>query len=228
MPRKSPAPADAQEGLPLPRKLPSQSRSRLLVCALVEACHTILDNEGAQALTVNRLAEVSGVAIGSIYQYFPNKEAIVTLAFEQILEQEATINVPALRRRIDGLPLAETLHEIFENTIRIELRLFRLNREFHLKYYPKLQAGMRTGAFETAREYVDQAWDHFIQLYVPQLSGEAREVAAYMLGIGLRSMIRTALEDDPERVARPAFRDCLVNMAIGSLQPAATGGDARR
>jgi len=219
MPRKRVVPGETQGSLPLPRKLPLQSRSRLLVSALVEACHTILENEGAAAMTMNRLAEVSGVAIGSIYQYFPNKEAIVTLAFEHVLEEEASINVPALARRIEGLPLADCLREIYDNMLRIELRLFRLNREFHLKYYSQLQAGMRTGEFQSTREYLDQAWETFIQMYAPQLDDKARQAAAYMLGIGLRSMTRQALEDNPELVTRAAFRDCLVSMALACLRP---------
>ncbi len=68
--------------LPAPRKLPRQSRSRFLVSTLIEACRQILEQEGTEALTVNRLSEVSGVAVGSIYQYFPNKEAIISLAFD--------------------------------------------------------------------------------------------------------------------------------------------------
>jgi len=85
--------------LPTPRKLPSQPRSSSLVSALVEACIQILEREGVEALTVIRLSEVSGVAVGSIYQSFPNEEAVVGLAFDRILHEEATVHVPALRAR---------------------------------------------------------------------------------------------------------------------------------
>jgi hypothetical protein len=43
-------------------------------------------------------------------------------------------------------------------------------------------------------------------------------MAAYMLGIGMRATIRATLEDAPERVAEPAFRDCLLAMALGALE----------
>lgn len=206
--------------LPAPRKLPSQSRSRSLVSALIEACIHILEREGAEALTVNRLAEVSGVAVGSIYQYFPNKEAVVSLAFDHILHEQATVHVPALRERVTGLPLAAALREILDNMVRFELRLYRLHREFHLKYHPALQAGMRLGPYESSRQYVDEAWGPFVALYVPALDPVRGDMAAYMLAMGLRATIRVTLEDAPERVGEPAFLECLLAMALGALDPA--------
>ena len=75
--------------LPSPRKRPNQQRSRALVDAVAQACLLILDEHGEDALTVARIAEVSGAAIGSIYQYFPSKDAIVALLYERVLDQEA-------------------------------------------------------------------------------------------------------------------------------------------
>ena len=59
--------------LPTPRKRPNQSRSRALVDAVAQACLHILDEEGDEALTVARIAEVSGAAVGSITNTFPTK-----------------------------------------------------------------------------------------------------------------------------------------------------------
>lgn len=216
--KSTPEESGGKGRLPAPRKLPSQSRSRSLVSALIEACLRILQGEGAEALTMNRLSEVSGVAVGSIYQYFPNMEAIVTLAFDHILDEEATVHVSALRERIAGLALDAALREILDNMVRMELRLYRLHREFHLKYHPDLKVGMRTGPYENTRQYVDEAWSAFVTMYLPSLDPLRRDMAAYMLGIGMRATIRATFEDAPERVAEPAFRDCLLAMALGALE----------
>lgn len=206
--------------LPAPRKLPSQSRSRSLVTALIEACIQILESEGADALTVNRLAEVSGVAIGSIYQYFPNKEAVVSVAFNHILHEEASTAVPALRQRVTGMDARGALSEILRNMVRVELRLYRLHREFHLRYHPELQVGMRLGPYESSQQYIDDAWLPFVELYAPTLNPAHREMSAYMLGMGLRATIRQALEDAPERVEEESFFDCLLAMALAVIDPA--------
>lgn len=60
-----------------PRKAASQERSRLTVSALVEAAARILVREGYDKANTNRIAEVAGVSIGSLYQYFPSKEAVI-------------------------------------------------------------------------------------------------------------------------------------------------------
>ena len=59
------------------RKDPQQTRSTELVTAILEAAIQVLAKEGAQRFTTTRVAERAGVSIGSVYQYFPNKAAIL-------------------------------------------------------------------------------------------------------------------------------------------------------
>ncbi|SFQ27913.1 transcriptional regulator, TetR family [Pseudomonas sp. NFPP07] len=59
------------------RKAPKQARSTELVAAILEAATQVLAKEGAQRFTTVRVAEKAGVSIGSLYQYFPNKAAIL-------------------------------------------------------------------------------------------------------------------------------------------------------
>jgi AcrR family transcriptional regulator len=60
-----------------PRKIPAQRRSRVTVDAIIQASTYILTEVDWEGLTTNAIAERAGVNIGSLYQYFPNKEAIV-------------------------------------------------------------------------------------------------------------------------------------------------------
>lgn len=59
------------------RKQPKQARSNALVTSILEAALQVLAKEGAQRFTTSRVAERAGVSVGSIYQYFPNKAAIL-------------------------------------------------------------------------------------------------------------------------------------------------------
>ena len=59
------------------RKQPKQARSAELVAAILEAAVQVLAKEGAQRFTTARVAEKAGVSVGSVYQYFPNKAAIL-------------------------------------------------------------------------------------------------------------------------------------------------------
>lgn len=59
------------------RKTPQQARSTELVAAILQAAAQVLKKEGAQRFTTARVAEKAGVSVGSVYQYFPNKAAIL-------------------------------------------------------------------------------------------------------------------------------------------------------
>ncbi|MGO4714222.1 TetR family transcriptional regulator [Bradyrhizobium sp. 2TAF24] len=60
-----------------PRKAPQQARSAQLVADVLEAATHVLTRDGAPRFTTARVAERAGVSVGSVYQYFPNKEAIL-------------------------------------------------------------------------------------------------------------------------------------------------------
>src|SRR5262245_24673550 len=71
---------------PEPRKRPKQSRPRILVASPNEACRRIARRE--RELNMTEIAAVAGVAMGSIYQYFPSLEAVIASAFEQAILDE--------------------------------------------------------------------------------------------------------------------------------------------
>jgi AcrR family transcriptional regulator len=59
------------------RKQPQQARSQATVHAILEATIVVLDREGMDAATTTRIAEVAGVSVGTLYQYFPHRDAIL-------------------------------------------------------------------------------------------------------------------------------------------------------
>ena len=220
----SPAPGQ----LPVLRKQPNQSRSRALVDAVAQACLRILDEEGDEALTVARIAEVSGAAVGSIYQYFPSKDAIVAMLYERVLDEESA-QLLRVREGLMGLPLASALREILANIIRVELRLFNLSQSFHLRHHAALHLGMWRGPYQTANEFIEATWLPLLQMRAHEISTAHPELAAYMLGQGLRGVMRSVLQDIPQQLESPAFLDSLVAMALGCLRPQESGdgqGDA--
>lgn len=72
-----------------PRKAPSQQRSRQTVERILDAAARLLDERGYAATTTNHVAELAGVSIGSLYQYFPNKDALLVALAEQHLEESS-------------------------------------------------------------------------------------------------------------------------------------------
>src|SRR5689334_22819838 len=69
------------------KKQPKQGRAKIMVEALLDSTARILATSGYAALTTNRVAEVAGVSIGSIYEYFPNKQSLVAALTSRTLNQ---------------------------------------------------------------------------------------------------------------------------------------------
>ena len=69
-----------------PRKQPVQGRSTATVEALYQASIQVLLELGYRKLTTTRVAERAGVSVGSLYQYFPNREALIAAVIARHLE----------------------------------------------------------------------------------------------------------------------------------------------
>ena len=69
------------------RRQPTQRRARQTVEAVLDAVVRILKRKGIKAVTTNRVAEVAGISIGSVYQYFPDKRAIFVAVHERHIQQ---------------------------------------------------------------------------------------------------------------------------------------------
>lgn len=85
-----------------PRKLPKQQRARATVEAILAAAAHILVHEGFDAASTNRIAEKAGVSIGSLYQYFPSKEAVVGALLEQHVREMLAVARDGLERWTSG------------------------------------------------------------------------------------------------------------------------------
>lgn len=69
------------------RREPKQQRARVTVDAVLEAVERVAKRHGAKAVTTNRIAEVAGVSVGSLYQYFPDKRAIFTALHDRHVDE---------------------------------------------------------------------------------------------------------------------------------------------
>ncbi len=70
-----------------PRKLPTQGRSKATVEAILAATAKVLTKDGYEGASTNRVAKVAGVSVGSLYQYFPSKEALVAAVIERHVQE---------------------------------------------------------------------------------------------------------------------------------------------
>jgi AcrR family transcriptional regulator len=87
-----------------PRKNPRQPRSQQMVQAIVDAAARVLARHSLQGFNTNQVAEVAGVSVGSLYQYFPNKAALIAA----LIARAQTELADAVERTVvacEGMPL---------------------------------------------------------------------------------------------------------------------------
>jgi len=116
-----------------PRKLPKQERSRHTVEAILQAAAEVFADEGYVRANTNRIAERAGVSIGSLYQFFPNKDAILGSLLEHHLDEGRAFMDEEIPRLLQsGLPLetllkrtVDALLDLHEKNPRLMWLLFR-------------------------------------------------------------------------------------------------------
>ncbi|WP_247526840.1 TetR/AcrR family transcriptional regulator [Bradyrhizobium sp. 199] len=94
-----------------------QARSRATVDALLEATARILVREGFEKTSTNRIAEIAGVSVGSLYQYFPSKEALVAAVIERHNDEIMKV-VRAAFVEVTDMPIEKAVRRLV--TVAIE------------------------------------------------------------------------------------------------------------
>jgi len=112
--------------MPILRRVPTQRRSRETVDAVFEAAIRELARGDAEAVNVNRVAEVAGVSIGSVYQYFPSKEVLLSSLIARFMRRRFEAIMQMIRdveeeeRRTGRLvPLENIMTRLVEVTVAL-------------------------------------------------------------------------------------------------------------
>src|SRR3982751_3227427 len=102
------------------RRSPSQSRSVVTVNAVFEASIQVLLKEGMQRLTTTRVAERAGVSVGTLYQYSPNKLALLNAVLERHLDGVAKA-VEEAAGKATGKPLSLMVEAVVHAFVRAKV-----------------------------------------------------------------------------------------------------------
>jgi AcrR family transcriptional regulator len=101
-----------------PRKQPKQKRAQERVDSILDCSINIIESEGIEKLNTNYIAEKSGISVGSIYQYFPNKESIVSNLIERHYEERIKIlneRIFTLRKQSVEMVVEGIIRTLFES-----------------------------------------------------------------------------------------------------------------
>jgi AcrR family transcriptional regulator len=99
-----------------PRKLPQQRRAQETVEAILEATARVLKGIGYDALTTNKVADAAGVSVGTLYQYFPGKDALLIALMLRVAEKQRADFLASLERLKDA-PIADAIAGVLDSIL---------------------------------------------------------------------------------------------------------------
>lgn len=201
-----------------PRKAPRQSRSLGTVKAILDATARILVERGFAAVTTNAVAERAGVSVGSLYQYFPNKDALVTALHARHGEQMMAVIQRVLTKAMDA-----TLDDALAGLIEATVEAHRVDSDLHCVLELQLGA-MDMATLED--EYVVVMEERIVALLARHrgvITAPDLKLAAFMLMHSAHALIHAVVLERPRGVSLKSATQEIVHMMKGYLtQPVRT------
>lgn len=194
------------------RKQPQQQRSRALVDTLLEATARVLTEKGLADTTTNEIAEVAGVSVGSLYQYFPSKEALAAALIERKVELDVQ-HIQALAERLQGAPF----EELVAGTVRLVLDTHRQDRGLMralLQLVPQVE---RSAHVRQAAAQGREVLRAVLEAHRARLRPLDLDLATFILGRTLEELAHAALLERPELLEDPRFADELTHLVLAYL-----------
>lgn len=160
----------------IPRKSPNQDRAKATVEAILEATAQVLIKEGYDRASTNRIAAAAGVSIGSLYQYFPSKEALVATLLERHMNEMMQVFEDTVARLGDA-PLEVATRELVKAMIEAHAIDPKLHKIF-AEQLPRTGRLQRIGEIE---RYVADRLRLKLEMHRPVLKPKNLDVAVYLL-----------------------------------------------
>ena len=185
-----------------PRKKATQARAVSTVDAILKATARILVKEGYDRASTNKVAAVAGVSIGSLYQYFPSKEALVAALAERHIREM----VGLLREQVPRL-LALPLEKAIEQVVRLMVEAHSVDPKLHKVLVEQVP---RIGALDNV-EGVEREMIALTRAYLEskraEIDVEDLELSAYIVVGMVESLTHAAVLTRPDLLGEAFIRE---------------------
>jgi AcrR family transcriptional regulator len=195
------------------RKLPQQARSRATVNAVLDAMTRILDREGPDAATTTRVAEVAGISIGTLYQYFSHRDAILDALQDREFERAMTL-VQGVLGKVRKRGLAEDVaREVISGLLSLYAEAPGLHRVLALECL-RVTSAQRVHAFDLR---VIGVIRHFLSESRDPIRRQKLDAAAFVVFQSVRASMLARMLESPPGVDDETLTDELTDMVLRYL-----------
>jgi AcrR family transcriptional regulator len=175
------------------RNVPTQARSRERLRRVLDAADEVLAQEGSDAFTTTRIAEAAGIPVGSVYRYFPDKEAIVeALALSYWSDFEDLVAAAA---EADEMAPLDDPGSVVIDALAAG---FRANPGFLTLWYGGLRTERVREITRPTRSAIAASAARILAVHWPHATGGARLTAARMVVLAGDGLLREAFRSHPE------------------------------
>jgi AcrR family transcriptional regulator len=188
-----------------PRKLPKQERSQATVEAILTATTRILTEAGYDKLTTNRVAELAGVSIGSLYQYFPNKEALIFALGEHHANQMAELAQHHLGGLGDG-----SIIDVLRQIVKAVLASHAVNPHLHRVLHEQIPRSEVMRQLDDAK--MEKMLRSFLEQRCDQLQPKNLDLTVFIVGRTIKALIHGAIIDRPELLKTGELEEEMMTM----------------
>lgn len=203
----------AANPLTLQRKEPTQARSRALVQAILQAAARVFVEDGLDGANTNRIAEVAGVSVGSLYQYFPNKQSLARALLVGHVQQ-AEASRPAALRGDDRL----SLRERFRIAVRWQLDVHAHDPALHEALTRIAPRVLGTEAFRAFEQFHQQTIRSILESYRDELGDRDLDKAAFIVAQTMESLTHGAVLHHPDWLGDDGLADEITELLVKYLE----------
>jgi AcrR family transcriptional regulator len=192
-----------------PRKLPQQDRSRMTVEAILEATTHILTEEGYEKANTNRIAERAGISIGSLYQYFPNKESLMAALMERHSDEIAELVESKLKDLFDA-PLETAIPEL----VKAVIAAHAINPRLHQVLNEEIPRSERLQQMQKADERIARLLKAYLLRWSDYIHFQNLEMTVFILSRTVESLCHSAVIEHPDFVSNNRFEEEVSNLLL--------------
>jgi AcrR family transcriptional regulator len=198
-----------------PRKQPQQDRSRITVEAILEATAHILTEKGYGKTNTNHIAELAGVSIGSLYQYFPNKESLMTALRQQHSDEMVELVESKLSHLFDT-PLEETIPQL----VRAIIAAHAINPRLHQVLNEEIPRSRRLDQTLKIDDRFTQILLKYLKRWSDRIKPQNLEMTVFIFSHTVESLCHAAVIEDQRYMNNSQFEkevcDLLLFYLIGN------------
>ncbi len=198
--------------MPPRTRRPSQPRAKQTVEDLVEATGQVFGAHGYERTTTAHIAARAGVSIGSLYQYFPDKQALITAFVARRLREDVEL-VAQVRARTQGLPSLDATRVAIEEIVLT----FRRDRAMYQGVADILPLLEQTPEVRQGLAHAHAAAVAILLTQPELLRGRDPELVALVTLHAIRGSLFRILEVSPEKLDDPALPSLLLGLVVGVL-----------